>query len=105
MCAVCVHSATEKGFEKYLMDAIERIRLNIPNVIVNILDQFNVSRIYGLTKGQTAYCTKLGILPNFECECAFLEGYYFIIYHLILYLIFNFIFNIFLFLKHVNIDH
>ncbi|RHZ86068.1 hypothetical protein Glove_55g17 [Diversispora epigaea] len=77
ICLICSHSIpwiTEKKFERYLMNAIEKIRLNIPNVIINIMDEFNVSQIYNLTKGQTEYCTKLAALPNFECECAFIEG-------------------------------
>ncbi|CAG8569123.1 1584_t:CDS:10 [Diversispora eburnea] len=63
ICLICSHSIpwiTEKKFERYLMNAIEKIRLNIPNVIINIMDEFNVSQIYDLTKGQTKYCTKLG---------------------------------------------
>ncbi|CAG8823300.1 13220_t:CDS:2, partial [Racocetra fulgida] len=51
-----------------------KIRTNIPNVIVNIVGNFNVSQIYKITRGQTGYCKRLGILPNFECECAFLDG-------------------------------
>ncbi|CAG8558485.1 11190_t:CDS:2 [Gigaspora margarita] len=64
----------ETTFEDYVYDALEKIRTNIPNVIVNIVGNFNVSQIYKVTRGQTKYCKKLGVLPNFECECAFLES-------------------------------
>ncbi|CAG8794772.1 12065_t:CDS:2, partial [Gigaspora rosea] len=63
----------ETTFEDYVYDALEKIRTNIPNVIVNIVGNFNVSQIYKVTRGQSKYCKKLGVLPNFECECAFLE--------------------------------
>ncbi|CAG8601318.1 4500_t:CDS:2, partial [Cetraspora pellucida] len=64
----------EKAFEDYVYDALEKIRANVPNVIVNIIGNFNVSQIYKITRGQTEYCKKLGVLPNLECECAFFDG-------------------------------
>lgn len=80
MCSICLDDkrVTDKQFERILKNAIERIRLHVPNVIVNILNNIDVARIFDLTKGQK-YCSKANTqLQRIECPCEF-EGLSFLL--------------------------
>ncbi|KAI9272885.1 hypothetical protein BDA99DRAFT_432643 [Phascolomyces articulosus] len=76
-CASCLNpfmgEVTAEKFGGYMEAAVERIHKEIPRVLVNLVGSFNVSEVYGLTKGQE-YCRPLfnnpdAILNRVECSC------------------------------------
>ncbi|KAI9252815.1 GDSL lipase/esterase [Phascolomyces articulosus] len=75
-CASCgdnTADVTVEAYGNYVEAAIERIRSNVPRVIVNLVGTFNVSGVYDLTMGQE-YCRPLfnqpdWILNRILCEC------------------------------------
>ncbi|KAI8087473.1 hypothetical protein BDF21DRAFT_486033 [Thamnidium elegans] len=73
-CASC-DSALAKyvspdAYGQYVEAAIERIKKEIPKVVVNLLGTFKVSGVFPLTDGDP-YCVPNGILENEgECACA-----------------------------------
>ncbi|KAI9478661.1 MAG: hypothetical protein EXX96DRAFT_571769 [Benjaminiella poitrasii] len=73
-CASCgtdsiVNEVTPEAYGKYVEAAIERIKAEVPKVIVNLFGTFKVSGVYPLTNGQ-AYCVPNGFLKNTdECQC------------------------------------
>ncbi|KAI9255158.1 hypothetical protein BDA99DRAFT_562429 [Phascolomyces articulosus] len=80
-CASCLNpfsgEVTTEKFGGYIEAAIERIRNEVPRVLVNLAGSFHVSDVYELTKGQE-YCRPLfnnpdAILNRVECSC-FLEA-------------------------------
>ncbi|KAI9263352.1 hypothetical protein BDA99DRAFT_438457 [Phascolomyces articulosus] len=80
-CASCNNpfsdEVTTEKFGGYMAEAIERIKNEVPRVLVNVVGSFNVSVVYNLTKGQE-YCRPIFDQPNFllnraECPC-FLDG-------------------------------
>lgn len=79
ICQMCIGALTPTAadnFEEDVRLALEHVRKNIPNVLVNVVGVIPVSQIYGLTLDQP-YCTKLAPgLPhlNIECTCALLGG-------------------------------
>ncbi|KZV88555.1 hypothetical protein EXIGLDRAFT_678820 [Exidia glandulosa HHB12029] len=78
LCQLCAESLVPTGadlFESSVRDALEYVRSNIPNTVVNVIGQIPVSQIYPLTLNQP-YCSQLVPLPheNIECSCALLPG-------------------------------
>ncbi|KAI7848208.1 hypothetical protein BDC45DRAFT_450680 [Circinella umbellata] len=80
-CASCNNpfsdEVTTEKFGGYMDEAIQRIKDEIPRVLVNVVGSFNVSVVYDLTFGQE-YCRPILNQPNFlinraECPC-FLDG-------------------------------
>ncbi|KAG2222309.1 hypothetical protein INT45_001572 [Circinella minor] len=76
-CASCLNpfsgEVTVDKYSGYLEAAVERIKKEIPRVLVNLVGSFNVSAVYDLTKGQE-YCRPLfnnpdAILNRVECSC------------------------------------
>ncbi|ORY98046.1 hypothetical protein BCR43DRAFT_546773 [Syncephalastrum racemosum] len=76
-CASCDSSSAEdvtaEAYGKYVSDAVERIRQNIPRVIVNLLGVFRVSPVYDISAGQE-YCRPKNndsstIMNRSECSC------------------------------------
>ncbi|KAI8092277.1 uncharacterized protein B0P05DRAFT_462375 [Gilbertella persicaria] len=76
-CASCIDALiptlTPTLYGKHVTDAIERIRKNIPRVIVNLIGTFNVTQVYTVTAGQD-YCKPFQhsdlIINTLECPCA-----------------------------------
>ncbi|WVR03054.1 hypothetical protein IAU60_000043 [Kwoniella sp. DSM 27419] len=84
ICAFCLtpnvttHGVlgTPQEFAAGIRNAVEELRKNVPNVIVNIIGMFRVSAIYKLTLADP-YCQTPGLpLPHLalECGCALLPG-------------------------------
>ncbi|KZV88552.1 hypothetical protein EXIGLDRAFT_772595 [Exidia glandulosa HHB12029] len=76
MCAGALTPTAADSFEDDVRSALEYVRKNIPNVLVNVIGVIPVAQIYPLTLDQP-YCQKL--LPglphlNIECSCALLGG-------------------------------
>ncbi|KAI9263353.1 hypothetical protein BDA99DRAFT_438410 [Phascolomyces articulosus] len=76
-CASCLNpfsgEVTVDKYTGYVEAAVERIKKEVPRVLVNLVGSFNVSAVYGLTKGQE-YCRPLfnnpdAILNRVECSC------------------------------------
>ena len=60
-CASCSDNNTDvtvDAYAGYVDAAIERIRNNIPRVIVNLVGTFNVSGVYDLTTGMYLFPIK-----------------------------------------------
>ncbi|KAG2218696.1 hypothetical protein INT45_003963 [Circinella minor] len=78
-CASCSDNNTDvtvDAYAGYVDAAIERIRNNIPRVIVNLVGTFNVSGVYDLTTGQE-YCHPFFNNPDWiinRVECACFQG-------------------------------
>ncbi|KAI8996700.1 hypothetical protein BC832DRAFT_535370 [Gaertneriomyces semiglobifer] len=73
-CGVLSHYMylSPDAYELQMRGLLLRIKASIPNVVVNILTQFNVSQVYDLTHNDP-YCEmarNTGLV--FECTCAFL---------------------------------
>ncbi|KAJ3161359.1 hypothetical protein HDU86_007141 [Geranomyces michiganensis] len=63
-----------QAYELALRAILDRIRASIPRVVVNIMQGFNVSQVWDVTR-RDGYCETLrngGAV--FECACAFLPG-------------------------------
>jgi len=71
VCASCNSDHNPFLFNETLTTTIERIRIEIPNSIVNILQLFKVSKIHHLIEGNS-YCQALQRAgSSFECPCAY----------------------------------
>ncbi|KAH7103683.1 hypothetical protein BKA62DRAFT_48382 [Auriculariales sp. MPI-PUGE-AT-0066] len=74
MCLAAVSPTSADLYELSVRLALEYVRVNVPNVVVNVVANIPVSQVYDLTLNEP-YCTK--ILPvhyNIECTCALLGG-------------------------------
>ncbi|CAO0790873.1 unnamed protein product [Mucor circinelloides] len=72
-CASCggviEDHVTPDAYGNYVEAAIERIRTEIPKVVVNLFATFKVSKVFTLSAGQ-AYCVPNGFFDNTnECAC------------------------------------
>eukprot|EP00842_Homolaphlyctis_polyrhiza_P006609 jgi/Hompol1/694/HPOL_004602-RA len=67
-------SLTPDAFEVNMRSVLERLRTNIPRVIVNVLLQFNVSQVWDLTHNDKECQLLRASGMVFECVCAFLPG-------------------------------
>ena len=63
---------SSEQFETYLKSALDTIRKELPNTIVNLLGVFNVSQVYNFRHEE--YCKGWGIVADYECSCAFAPG-------------------------------
>ncbi|KAI9259803.1 SGNH hydrolase-type esterase domain-containing protein [Helicostylum pulchrum] len=73
-CASCDSSLAEyvspDAYGQYVEAAINRIKKEVPKVVINLLGTFKVSGVFPLTEGNP-YCVPNGILDNeMECACA-----------------------------------
>ncbi|CAO3671917.1 unnamed protein product [Rhizopus stolonifer] len=82
MCSACADGyeniTSPDSFANNVDAAIERIRTNIPNVLVNLIGTFNVSQIFPVTAGQS-YCRPQNndtstIGNRRECTCGSAPG-------------------------------
>ncbi|OWZ36407.1 hypothetical protein C347_00578 [Cryptococcus neoformans AD2-60a] len=86
ICSFCLYpnitdidfSGSPKRFAKDIKHAVNALRKNVPNIIVNIIGLFRVSAIYKLTL-KDPYCQPPLFpypIPHFplECSCALLPG-------------------------------
>lgn len=81
-CASCIDEfidvLTPELYGKHVEAAVERIRKNIPNVLVNLIGTFNVTGVYSVTEGQD-YCKPFKgsdfIFNTVECPCALSKKY------------------------------
>ncbi|KAJ3299487.1 hypothetical protein HK104_008759 [Borealophlyctis nickersoniae] len=65
---------TPDQYAKLMRSLITDIRKRIPRVVVNVMQQFNVSQVWDLTN-KDPWCASLrNIGLIFECNCAFLPG-------------------------------
>ena len=80
-CASCGNEFSDKVtnemFGSYMDEAIQRIKDEVPRVLVNVVGSFNVSALYDLTYGQE-YCHYISNPSNIlfkgtQCSC-FLDG-------------------------------
>lgn len=71
-CQSCVHPDvySADNYERYVDAAIQRIRANIPKVIVNIIDQFVLYELYKVILKNNR-CIGPGAVPKYyHCPCA-----------------------------------
>ncbi|KAI9477877.1 MAG: hypothetical protein EXX96DRAFT_229104 [Benjaminiella poitrasii] len=73
-CAACkadlAEYVTAEAYGQYVEAAVQRIKAEIPKVVVNLLGTFKVSGVFPLSAGQS-YCVPNGILENTsECSCS-----------------------------------
>lgn len=71
-CKSCLNPDvyTPDNYEHYLNTAIRRIQHSVPKVIVNIIDQFNISEAYKAV-GKNDRCNGPGADPVYNsCPCA-----------------------------------
>ena len=62
-----------ESFEATMRSVIDTLRDNIPKLVLNIHQQFNVTQVYTLTKDQP-YCATIRARGlSVECKCAFRE--------------------------------
>ncbi|KAI7904752.1 uncharacterized protein BX663DRAFT_431471 [Cokeromyces recurvatus] len=81
-CASCIDSVipllTPTKYGEHITNAVERIRKNIPRVIVNLIGTFNVTEVYTVTADQD-YCKPFQhtdfIINQVECPCAIDKRY------------------------------
>ncbi|KAK9766006.1 hypothetical protein K7432_005237 [Basidiobolus ranarum] len=78
MCQACLDAFQYSGpdaYEKNIRKAIDRVRKDIPKVIISLGGVFNVSQTWAKTRSDP-YCQKIKGLPhlNIECPCALLGG-------------------------------
>lgn len=76
-CVVCTRSPlfavprTTEDFKVTMIEVIELLRKNIPNLIINWMTMFRLSGIRSLTENNK-YCKNIRfITKNIECPCAF----------------------------------
>jgi len=74
-CDEAITPANADAYEQNIRNALEYVRLNIPNVVVNLVSNIPVSQIYDLTLNEP-YCSKVIPTPhlNLLCKCALLGG-------------------------------
>eukprot|EP01113_Clastostelium_recurvatum_P044961 TRINITY_DN764_c0_g3_i1.p1 TRINITY_DN764_c0_g3~~TRINITY_DN764_c0_g3_i1.p1 ORF type:complete len:414 (-),score=67.18 TRINITY_DN764_c0_g3_i1:75-1223(-) len=78
LCGTCPVNGTfsktsPDQFEAQMRQTLERVRLNVPKVFVNVLEGFNISQVY--TLGQTSlYCAEVHKQVYKECGCLFKPG-------------------------------
>lgn len=73
ICGCCEINASYTGpdaFEKYLTDALERVRSTLPRTFVNLIVSFNLSEVYLLGR-KSLYCEAHQRVFSFECGCIF----------------------------------
>ncbi|KAI9496151.1 hypothetical protein BDB00DRAFT_810723 [Zychaea mexicana] len=65
-CASCAGAldVSPEAYGNYVSAALERIRDNIPRVIVNLLGTFKVSQVYAITEDGPEYCRPQNDDPN-----------------------------------------
>lgn len=81
LCGMCHQAIVGFGpsspdeFESSIRKALEAVRKNIPNTVVNVVGVFKVSDVYSMTLNQP-YCSQLLPVPhvNLECPCMLLGG-------------------------------
>ncbi|KAI8083693.1 hypothetical protein BDF21DRAFT_336998 [Thamnidium elegans] len=77
MCGACnssyINDTTPEVFGSYVEAAVERIRNNIPKVLVNLIGTFNVSEVFPLRAGQS-YCLPLNKTGESLCPCTTTPG-------------------------------
>ncbi|EPB87680.1 hypothetical protein HMPREF1544_05461 [Mucor circinelloides 1006PhL] len=81
-CASCIDTVfpllTPEKYGQHVTAAVERIRKNIPRVIVNLIGTFNVTEVYSVTADQD-YCKPFQntdfIINQIECPCAIAKEY------------------------------
>eukprot|EP00128_Syssomonas_multiformis_P018586 Colp12_sorted_trinity150504_noHs@850 len=75
LCLVGCNNITTllKGIDRWeanVKASIEEVRAQIPRVFVNLVQIFNVSRVYELSR-KTSWCTNVHRVLPIECVCAF----------------------------------
>ncbi|KAG2233944.1 hypothetical protein INT48_009757 [Thamnidium elegans] len=81
-CASCIDNfiplLTPELYGKHVTAAIERIRKNVPRVLINLIGTFNVTQVYTVTANQD-YCKPFQssdfIINSVECPCALDKKY------------------------------
>ncbi|KAG0747355.1 hypothetical protein G6F57_007194 [Rhizopus arrhizus] len=82
MCSACESGyeniTSPDAFASHIDAAVERIRTNVPRVLVNLIGAFNVSQLFPVTAGQ-AYCRPQNNDPSTvgnvrECTCGSTPG-------------------------------
>ncbi|KAG1520078.1 hypothetical protein G6F52_008009 [Rhizopus delemar] len=62
--------ATPEAYGKYVEAAVERIRKEIPNTVVNLLSNYRVLDIYYRTVNETDYCKASSFIKKkTKCSC------------------------------------
>jgi len=72
LCSSCLNKTylEPDEYAKHLFDTLERVRMNIPRVFVQLAEIFNISQIYDLSL-KTDYCIDVHRVFTFECKCIF----------------------------------
>jgi len=75
ICASCVGKAflNPDDFEHHLRELVEKIRTNIPRVLVNVIEGFNLSEVYYLSL-KSSTCKTIHRDLFIECDCIFGPG-------------------------------
>jgi len=72
LCLAC-HNAFDLGssyWEEHLRKILDTVRDRIPRVLVNMVQLFNMSKIYDLSDS-SPYCHDVHRFFFIECDCAF----------------------------------
>ncbi|KAG8690100.1 hypothetical protein FRC09_012137 [Ceratobasidium sp. 395] len=80
VCQLCAAAdapmgpSTKGDFENNVRAALEHVRMNIPNTLVNLLGAWKLTDIYALTSGQS-YCQQTApFVPRFAIGCPCIAG-------------------------------
>jgi lysophospholipase L1-like esterase len=69
-CSDKIRFLTPDDFESNLRDTLEQVRQDIPRVFVSVVEIFNLSLVYELSK-QSEYCKTFHSVLSIECICLF----------------------------------
>ncbi|KAI8994736.1 hypothetical protein BDB01DRAFT_714699 [Pilobolus umbonatus] len=75
ICHSCtVATSSPNNYEAYLLKAVDRIRNEIPNTIVQLLGLLRVQEVKPMTEDYASYCKPIKgsdvIIQNYICECS-----------------------------------
>eukprot|EP00128_Syssomonas_multiformis_P010691 Colp12_sorted_trinity150504_noHs@4799 len=62
--------ASADRWEAYVRGAVEKVRVSMPRVFVNLVELFNISGVYDISQKRD-YCRNFHAMSFFECKCGF----------------------------------
>ncbi|KAI8906981.1 hypothetical protein DFJ77DRAFT_476145 [Powellomyces hirtus] len=75
MCDVCDGTNLDGDtYERLIRAAFEKVRINLPNTVINVMSIFKVSEIWPLTKNELQCKIKRAVGLKALCGCAFVDG-------------------------------
>jgi len=73
LCSACSGNQSftvADKFEKDLRDTIEKLRANVPRLLINLMEMFNLSGVY-LAGLKNTFCKDIHRVLSLECDCIF----------------------------------